>query len=145
MKTARNLFLAPNQSLSLGEVGEAFYQARNLAMDIKQEVIDFIDNCDKLPRRAMGQQTETSIDNKASAFKLYPNPNDGNYVIEHPINTEGELIIYDVTGKQLYSYIIEAGSNKILIVSDNLNNGVYFYEIRVNNQKVDSNKLIIIK
>jgi len=144
MKAARNLFLAPNQSLSLGEVGEAFYQARNLAMDIKQEVIDFVDNCDKLPRRAM-QAIQAATEKENSVFKLYPNPNDGNYVIDHPINTEGELIIYDVTGKQLYSYIINAGSNKTLIVSDNLNNGVYLYEIRANNQKVDSNKLIIIK
>jgi len=80
-------------------------------------------------------------------FILYPNPNDGNMLLDYSLNTsdKGELTIYDIAGKLMYKYSLDASANQIIISHQGFNNGIYFYRIKVNNQIVKSDKLIIIK
>jgi len=129
------------------EGGQAVYQARNLAMDIKQEVIDFVDNCDKLPRREM-QVIQAATEKGNSVFKLYPNPNDGSMNLIYSMKEEetGTFVLYDITGKVIQQYKLQVGENNQLFINETvLNNGVYFYKIIIDGVVKASDKLIIIK
>ncbi|MBL0329048.1 MAG: T9SS type A sorting domain-containing protein [Bacteroidetes bacterium] len=55
------------------------------------------------------------------------------------------LLVYDITGKTISNYYLNASENKININENRLDNGVYLYEIKVNGKTVQSDKLIIIK
>ena len=51
----------------------------------------------------------------------------------------------DITGKQISEYQMNNASSHMEINDDRLNNGVYFYQIRVNDRLVQADKLIIIR
>jgi len=72
---------------------------------------------------------------------IYPNPNNGSFVIE-PNSTLKQLIqVYDVTGKIVLSqYII----GKTTIDASNLNEGVYSVSITGNQTKINK-RLVIVK
>ena len=80
-------------------------------------------------------------------FKLYPNPNNGNMMLDYALSTsdKGVIMIYDIAGKLIYKYRLDASANQIIINHEGFNNGIYFYQIKVNNSIVKSDKLIIIK
>jgi hypothetical protein len=87
------------------------------------------------------------IGKKERKIKLYPNPNNGNMQLDYSLN-EGEagiLKIMDVTGKLVASYVLENSKTNIAISEAALQNGVYFYQIIVNGEVVNSDKLVIIK
>jgi hypothetical protein len=129
------------------EGGQAVYQARNLAMDIKQQVIDFVDNCDKLPRREM-QAIPATPEKENSLFKLYPNPNDGsmNLIYTMEASSQGQFILYDITGKTISTYVLQQGINNQLFINETiLNNGVYFYKVIIDGIVKTSDKLVIIR
>ncbi len=142
---AADVFVIANQCPLEG--GQAVYQARNLAMDIKQEVIDFVDNCDKLPRRAM-QQNETISETPTSDYKLYPNPNDGSMNLIYSLKVEetGNFVLHDITGKVIQQYKLQTGENNQLFINETqLNSGVYFYKVIIDGIVKVSDKLVIIK
>ncbi|HEX8516178.1 MAG TPA: T9SS type A sorting domain-containing protein, partial [Bacteroidia bacterium] len=77
--------------------------------------------------------------------KLYPNPSDGNMILECKLasNETGEMIIYTLTGNIMKRVAVNSGS-KTLDVSE-LKAGMYLYEVRINEKAVEKNKLTIIK
>ncbi len=79
-------------------------------------------------------------------INIYPNPSDGNIVLKYLIthNGEGIIKIYDLTGKLIKEYKLNSNSNN-LTLNTNLNNGIYSYQVIVNNKTVKTDKLIIIK
>ncbi|MFY9310168.1 MAG: T9SS type A sorting domain-containing protein [Bacteroidia bacterium] len=86
--------------------------------------------------------------NRSLFFTLYPNPNDGNMVFDYSLldeNDKAELDIYDIAGKLLYKYELDISDNQLSISHKGLNNGIYLYKIKINEQIVKSSKLIIIK
>lgn len=92
----------------------------------------------------------TSVENIAISnyqFQVYPNPNNGKMILDYSLNSndKGEIVIYDVTGKLITSYSLDNKINQLIIDNEQLNNGVYFYHIEVNNKIVKSDKLVIIK
>ncbi len=80
-------------------------------------------------------------------FKIYPNPNNGTIQLDYFIAEEeqGEFSIYDINGRKVLKNMLKGGYNQITISSDNLDNGIYFYQIIANNKAIARNKLIIIK
>jgi hypothetical protein len=82
-----------------------------------------------------------------NSFILYPNPNNGNMILEYVLLNEdaGILEITDITGKILNRYELKAGSDKLRINDAQLENGLYLYRILVNNKVMKSDKLLIIK
>ncbi|MBL7888091.1 MAG: T9SS type A sorting domain-containing protein [Bacteroidia bacterium] len=80
-------------------------------------------------------------------FKLYPNPNNGQMVLEYTLekNEEAVLNIYDIAGKLISSYLINSNNKSIAINENNLDAGIYYYSISVNGKSVKSDKLVIIK
>ena len=84
---------------------------------------------------------------KSSSFKLYPNPNDGNMTLEYNIEETGMVVfsIYDITGKFIKQQPLNLQNKKETISAAELNAGVYYYTITINNNRKETNKLIIIK
>lgn len=62
-----------------------------------------------------------------------------------PGEQNGELNIYDVTGRKVKKYILNSESNKLQINNAELKDGVYLYNVSVNGEVVFSDKLVIIK
>jgi hypothetical protein len=87
------------------------------------------------------------ISKTKSSFTILPNPNNGSMVLNYSIlsNDKAEMKIYDITGKLIGSYQINNASNQMEIRDDQLNNGIYFYRISINNQVVQADKIVIIK
>ena len=78
-------------------------------------------------------------------FKLFPNPSNGNMTLTYILNQddEGVVKIYDAAGK-LFQEIILDSNRKQLEITTNLSNGIYFYQVIVNNKLSKSNKIVII-
>jgi Secretion system C-terminal sorting domain len=80
-------------------------------------------------------------------LKVYPNPSNGLMQVDYKIaeNAKAELIIYDLTGRMLSSYQMDGGTNSLQIDEDKLDNGIYFYQVIINNEIIESNKIVIVK
>jgi hypothetical protein len=128
------------------EGGQAVYQARNMAMLMELDYIDFVDNCSAAKREMQSEQTAT--EKIGSEFKLYPNPNNGNMNLIYTMETssQGQFIVYDITGKVINTYVLQQGvKNQLFINETVLNNGVYFYKVIIDGILKASDKLIIIR
>ena len=78
---------------------------------------------------------------KINGVSVYPNPNDGNFVIEvDNFKTSAMASISDITGKQLGFYLLKKGENKI--ENEILVKGVYDVLIMVDD-KTETKKIII--
>ena len=92
-------------------------------------------------------EISTQEANSNPVFKLYPNPNNGNMTLSYSINA-GDVAsfeLYDFTGRKLNSYNLSSGSNTLTISENKLSNGIYFYNIIINNVIAITDKLVIIK
>ena len=78
---------------------------------------------------------------------VYPNPNDGNMILEYQLseNESGILVISDITGKQIRAYNLTNKTSKMAIDASILNPGLYLYEVYINNTKIKTDKVIISK
>jgi len=82
------------------------------------------------------------IQNPENNFSVYPNPFNISTTIKLDRETEnGQLAIYTIFG-QVIKKIIVSG-DKIKIERKNLCQGIYFYELRLNNKNISMGKLII--
>jgi hypothetical protein len=79
--------------------------------------------------------------------KLYPNPNNGTFTIECSAFETGKVIlnIYDVTGKKIAEHLVNSKNKSLAINENNLDAGVYYYQITVNDKTIKADKLVIIK
>jgi hypothetical protein len=123
--------------------GNAVYQARNLLMSIENKVIEFKDNCNEKSKR---YNVKNAVEINQT-FKLSPNPNNGNMVLEYSLaeNEKGLIAIYDLKGELITQYALNNSVNKLAINREELNNGIYFYKIIINNKIVKTDKIVIIK
>ncbi len=150
-------FMEPAHEFSSGEVaamssvanqcplkgGNAVYQARNLLMTVRQQVIEFPDNCDALPPEIKIRPVEE----QTVLFKLYPNPNNGTMSIDYSIHSTdvAQISFYDVTGKLVENYTLNGQTDRLQISDNRLANGMYFYTIVLNNKLVKQDKVVIIR
>ena len=70
---------------------------------------------------------------------IYPNPNNGNFIIETPSTDNQTLQIFDVTGKMVLNQNI---NGKINIDASNLDNGVYFVQVKTK-ENISTQKIIV--
>jgi sugar lactone lactonase YvrE len=79
-----------------------------------------------------------------SVFSVYPNPNNGNMTFEYNLQSnEGLFELTDLMGRKLLSYKLACGHNKLIVSEENLNAGIYFYQVKVGGSLVTKDKLII--
>lgn len=93
-------------------------------------------------------QTAEPVQKPLNAFgKIYPNPNDGTMRLDYHLEEgqKGEMVIFDIFGKKVSSYMLLSKSRMLKINQDALKSGIYFYEIRVNGEYKESDKITIIK
>ncbi len=83
--------------------------------------------------------TEIKVNNIDT--KLYPNPNNGSFVIETNNSAKQTMNIYDVNGKLVLSQTI---SSKTIIDASSLNEGVYNINI-ISNEDTANKRLVIVK
>lgn len=79
--------------------------------------------------------------------KVYPNPTNELLNVEYIVSeTENaEFMLFDITGKLITKKILPTQNNLISFNYNELNGGVYFYTILVNNKVVKRDKFILIK
>lgn len=82
-----------------------------------------------------------------SDFILYPNPNNGNMSLSYNIGSgsKASMNLFDVTGKLVNSYDLQNNVGILEINEGHLQNGIYFYNILINDIVVKTNKMVIIK
>ena len=68
-----------------------------------------------------------------------------NVIATLPLNTSGEINIYDAIGNKVLTLPLTEGENNLEVNMSNISAGVYFYKVIVENQTVKSDKLVIIK
>jgi len=80
-------------------------------------------------------------------FKLYPNPNTGHMTFDYYLNNNesGVLTILDVSGRKISEYVLTSKQNSIFINESSIKNGIYYYNIFVNNELVKTDRIVIIK
>ena len=88
--------------------------------------------------------THTTNLNKATGkdkqISIYPNPNNGTFVIEPNTSAKQTVMVYDVTGKVVLTQTI---NGKTSIDAGSLNEGVY--NISISSEGIINKRLIIIK
>lgn len=129
--------------------GQAVYQARVILSQI--EDTEYLNACETATPGSHSMSPFSQSDDEVSVyndFRLFPNPNDGtmNFVYSLKEASQGEMIIFDLTGKSVAKYSLPTGlDNQILINETQLSNGVYFYKVIVDNEIKVSDKIVIIK
>jgi len=92
--------------------------------------------------------TSTSVQENENdhSFNLYPNPNTGNFSIKYDSKQSNDAVfkLYDIRGKLINETVLK-NENTSFDFSDVLANGVYFYQVSINNKMVKSDKVVIIK
>jgi hypothetical protein len=97
----------------------------------------------------VGTTPATSIqeEKKEQDIKLYPNPNNGEMTLDCNLqDTEnGSLVIYSLTGKIIKLVQLSSGTKSLRINAQELQAGMYLYEVHINGKESKKNKLTIIK
>lgn len=77
---------------------------------------------------------------------VYPNPSNGSFSFEYTIKQDdtGIIRIYDLTGKLVEEQQLISDKNQLQLNST-ICNGIYLYQVIVNDSIIKSDKLVIIK
>lgn len=133
------------------QYGMAVYQARAWLQSITYVARDYKDSCyttDLVGRKGYDEEGASGITAKEGVqVKLYPNPNNGNFMLAYDLKNEdeAELYLYDVAGKLVYNTSLEKMSYLKQVNTSYLHNGIYFVQIRQNKAVLWTDKLIIQK
>jgi hypothetical protein len=76
-----------------------------------------------------------------SQISIYPNPNNGSFVIETNSTTKQTIQLYDVNGKMVLTQIISGKTN---IDASNLSEGVYNISI-IRNEGIVNKRMVIVR
>jgi len=79
--------------------------------------------------------------NTSNEITLFPNPNNGNFIIEANVTTKQTAQVYDVNGRLVLSQSI---LGKTSIDASNLNEGIYNLSI-ISNEGVENKRVVIVK
>ena len=123
-----------SQVVNSAAIGSSLYRAYYYIDDVS--VVDCTSGA--------GVQEVTKL---SDDFKLYPNPNNGSMTLEYKLtSTEtATFIIYDVSGRLVKQQTLSSENKTAIINAFELDAGAYYYDIKVGESKVKSDKLIIIK
>ena len=118
--------------------GDAVFMARiMLFIDIRNI---------EMTNRYLSIKNNTPLE-KIKDYKLYPNPNDGNMILEYSIegNKTSLFSIYDMTGRLVKQQSLSSENKTTVINAVELSGGAYYFVIKVGDEKVKADKLIIVK
>lgn len=123
--------------------GPSVYEARTLLMLIDSVRADYSASCSGLLRIA----ASTSKNPVNFIGRMYPNPSTGfvSYDYRMEKNSIGTISITNVWGQVLKSFPLNEGLNKLEIDCSHFADGMYLYQVVVNNTTIARDKLTIIK
>lgn len=99
--------------------------------------------CDFFNSDVFAVTGNASIDEvKANGFKLYPNPTTDVLNIEFMDAVTGELMIYDLSGRVVFTQNIN-GVNNLQVDVNSLSKGVYTISTIQNDGAISTNKLMV--
>ncbi|MFZ1320199.1 MAG: YCF48-related protein [Ignavibacteria bacterium] len=102
----------------------------------------------------ISNNSSTSVPEEHTLYQNYPNPFNSSTVIKYKIKKPGfiELKLYNISGKEIIKLVNEnqtQGDYSVLFSPNEnevqLNSGIYFYSLFLNNTIIKTNKLILIK
>ncbi|HSY76289.1 MAG TPA: T9SS type A sorting domain-containing protein [Bacteroidia bacterium] len=79
---------------------------------------------------------------------IYPNPatNYTDIYYKLPVgNNTGEIVLYDMTGREIKRYSIDRRFDHLHITTSDVSAGTYFYQLTSNGQSISAKKLIVVK
>lgn len=79
---------------------------------------------------------------------VYPNPVTEDAFVDYSIldsQVKAKIIIHNILGNTMEEYPLPASENKVKIRAENLNAGIYFYTLYIDNEGVITRKLIVKK
>ena len=84
---------------------------------------------------------------KDNAIAVYPNPTQGSLVMAYDLKDYKNITfeIFDVQGKKMAIYPINAEEHQFNIENLNLENGVYFYTITADGKNLMTKKIVIVQ
>lgn len=128
------------------EAGPAVYQARMLLGVVDYETIYNDDDCDNSAQLRILNKGNIPKVEKAY-FNLYPNPANDVIILDYimPVNITGELVIMDISGKEIEKYGLNQNSSNIRVSCNKLSQGIYLYKIFANGIAEKSGKVSIIR
>jgi len=80
------------------------------------------------------------------AFSAYPNPASSNLTINYSIegdNDNARVDVYDVLGQVINSFEITDRKGQLTLNVENMNSGIYFYAIKVNEKTIRTERVIV--
>ena len=126
-----------NNSPISGETNQSYTAAVN--GDYAVEVTKY--NCTNISPCESVNNVGININNELD-YVLYPNPNDGSFTLERSSsNDQAEIIIYDLSGKEVYSDTWKSGDKKN--IECNLSSGYYHIHMINAIKEVAVKKMII--
>lgn len=81
-----------------------------------------------------------------SLFLASPNPAKGYTLIPYSIPNEiltAQIVLRNLLGSIVKTETIHSGTEKVRIDTSSLNNGIYIYSLVINNQPVESKRLVV--
>jgi hypothetical protein len=128
---------------SLGEINFP-----NIAIDAMNNIyVEYYDSGDSNKVSVMKFASTTSVENINVNNKIvvYPNPASNTITFhESTVSNNRELIISDISGREVYYQSNINNSTQITINTSSWKNGIYFYELKGNNENLRG-KLVIQK
>jgi hypothetical protein len=79
---------------------------------------------------------------------VYPNPVTADAFIEYSIldsHVKAKIVIHNILGSPMEEYALPSSENKVKILAEALNTGIYFYTLYIDNEGVVTRKLIVKK
>jgi hypothetical protein len=138
------LYRIANQCPLVG--GQAVFAARAQLNFITRSVILFDDSCEFNENdRHFVRKDNLGSSINSPEFKLYPNPNDGNMVLEYAMDEDGVLSIDGIEGSKQAEIRISKDANRISISEGNLANGIYLITVKTRNKTYYRQRVVITK
>ena len=95
----------------------------------------------------ISNETSGIFNVKTNAVHVYPNPvkETLTVIFNQPISNDGVIEIWNILGNRVLTNTISKASIEQKIDVSNLSSGIYSYLIKINNTKIISDKIAIIK
>lgn len=106
----------------------------------------------KIPTTDITCSVVTGIKNEAASIatiSFYPSPATTNGTIDVVLkeNAKMDIVVMNSVGQTVFTTSVtgNAGSNKVDVNLSNLSNGLYFYQVKIANNKAITNKFVVAK
>jgi hypothetical protein len=128
--------------------GFGVYIARAALLKLDTLPRNYLSECEKVPSpEETGWKSERTQTTEVNGFAVYPNPNNGEMILEYHLNeTEtGQITIYNSLGQTVFSQNLNTSATKMTIQLNGISSGLYSVSVIKNAQLVLSEKVSILE